>query len=100
MVGLVIWRHVHSTLSEIGESHDISCIVGVSRLIGHPYLHTVDGDTCGQIGQCFHGAIVSSPEIFREEEVSVFLIVGSIYLKWCELYATFRRRACGRRLFL
>ena len=39
-------------------------------------------------------------EVFCEEEVAVFLVVGNIELKGCQLGATLRRHALRRRILL
>ena len=86
--------------SQIGQRNDVACVGGRSRLVGHPYLHAVDGDAGGDVGQCAHGGIIVAAEILREEEMAVLLIVGGIHLKRGGLRAALACHARARRLLL
>ena len=96
-IGLVGWhlttRRPHRVaqlggLSQICQSHDVTSIGCIAGLVGHPYLHTVDGDACGKVGQFLHPGIIVVAEITGEEEVTVFLIVGDVEFEGRKLNAS------------
>ena len=94
------WVAHSGVLAQVGQGNDVTGVVDRACLVGHPYLNTVDVHTGGEVGQGAHGGIVFVAEILREEEVAVFLVVGSVDLEGRQLHAAFRRHAARRRLLL
>ena len=86
--------------AEIVESHDVSGIVRRSGLVRHPYLHTVDGDAGGQVGESLHRGVVLLAEEGGKEEVTVLLIVSHIQFKRSGLHTALAGDALRRRLLL
>ena len=62
-------------VAQVVQRHDMSGVGGVSRLVGHPYFHAVDGDARHHVGQPLHGSIIFLAEEVGEEEVAVLLVV-------------------------
>ena len=79
-----------TVLTEIGQSHDIAGVGRRSGLVGHPDLHTVDHDARQQVRQLRHCLVIVLMEVVREEEVTVFLVVGNIKLERCRLGTALR----------
>ena len=83
-------------ITQIGQCHDVTGVGSHSRLIRHPDLHTVDLDTRQEVGQVRHRIVVMLTEVMCQEEVTVFLVVGSIKLKGRGLRTAFRRDTLRR----
>ena len=87
-------------LSQVRQCDDITGVCGGSRLIGHPYLDTVDGNTSGDIRQRSHGTGITVTEISGEEKVAVLFIISGIDLKGRRLDTTFRGDTLRRGFLL
>ena len=91
---------LRSAIAKVVECHDMAGVRRVSRLVGHPHLHAVDGDARHHVGQFLHGGIVFLAEEGGEEEVAVLLVVRYVHLEGSHLRAALSRNALRRRFLL
>ena len=68
-------------LTQVGEGHDVSRVVGVRGVIGDPHFDAVDLDAGHQVGRRRHGIVINLTEVLCQEEVAVLLVVGHVYLE-------------------
>ena len=104
-VGIIAWHSGSAfssphligrlTFTEVCKCHDVTGIIGLSGLVSHPNLDTIDLYASGEIWQMLHCIVIDIAEILGEEEVTVFLIVGSIYLKRIQLHSALTADALG-----
>ena len=87
-------------LTQIGQRNNVTRVGVVTRLIGHPHLHTVDLHARQHVGQLRHRLVVVLTEVVGEEEVTVLLVVGGIHLEGRCLSTALCRYALRRRLLL
>jgi hypothetical protein len=83
-----------AVLAEVRQGDDVTRIGRRTALVGHPDLHTVDGNARGEVGQRLHAGVVMVVEILGKEEVTVLLIVGASISKVVNCLPPFDWRRC------
>ncbi len=64
-----------AVFTDIGKGNNITCLIVITALIGHPHLNLIDLRSAGDVWHRCHRLLVMVAEEMREEEVAV-LIVG------------------------
>ena len=63
------------TLTQVGESHDVTCLLVVTAFVGDPHLDLVDRSTRCDVRHRLHGLFVMIAEEMGEEEMAVLVVV-------------------------
>ena len=92
--------HDAVVLAKVHKAYDVAGVLRLARRVGHPYLHTVDCDAGGDVGQGGAVLVVGVAEEVGEEEVAVLVVVVGFELEGRELRAAVRRHALRLRLLL
>ena len=86
--------------AEVGKCNDVSCVLCLSVLVGHPQFDAVDGNATEDIRQGGHPPVVVVAEIMCKEEMPVLAIVAGTEFKVGGLHAVLRLDGLRCRLFL
>ena len=60
--------------SQVGEGHNVACLVVIALFVGDPHLDAGDQYRRGDIGQILHRLIEMVVEVVRQEEVTVLIV--------------------------
>jgi len=80
-----------AVLGKVGKGHYVPRLIITACLVCYPYFNPGDIQAGTYCRQAFQGIVVNIPEMLCKKEVTVCLIVVSIYLKLAQLGSSLDR---------
>ena len=87
-------------LTQVGQRHDITCLIIITTFVGYPHFNAVNRHTTRNIRQRLHSLLIIVAEIITQEEVAILIITINWHLKTGCLCTTFTRYGLTFRVLL